>query len=308
MAEARKIRKRAPKPARSISELGRRLRDGCGSECEPLSAHFPISDIETRDDDGARSYTFTISTGIIDRDRDIINVAGWKTDAFMAAGGPVLYGHGFDANGTLPIGKATRVWTTARALKAEMRFIPGDPYAERVRRAVDFGALRATSVGFRPLPGKAAWNEERGGVDFQEQELLEFSIVPIPANPQAIREKRLTVPTAIEYLSNADVADAAVKLALALGKRGRVLSTANEERIRSAYGHGEQLCEALGAVLEQVDAMQEDDEMRAAPIVLRLAPDVPRLKVRAEDVCGATRRALADIVAATIRRHTGRLD
>jgi len=34
------------------------------------------------------------------------------------------------------------------------------------------------------------YNESRGGIDFQEQELLEFSVCPIPAHPEALVESR----------------------------------------------------------------------------------------------------------------------
>jgi hypothetical protein len=44
--------------------------------------------------------------------------------------------------------------------------------------------VNATSVGFRPLKYEP---NEHGGTHFAEQELLEFSIVPIPANAAAVR-------------------------------------------------------------------------------------------------------------------------
>lgn len=314
------------RPAATVEEFGRRLRAGRPTGDATLSARLPIDEIETKTaDDGGKRYTFTISTASIDRDRDVIAVDGWYTDAYMRAGGPVLYGHGFDANGTMPVGKTTKIWATKNALKAEMAFIPGDPFAERVQRAVDFGALRATSVGFRPLPNKAAWNEERGGIDFREQELLEFSIVPVPANADAIREKALSVvrtDSPLAYLAYTDAVDRALKLSFALGKRGRVLSTANEDRIRNAYGHGEELCAALGEVLAQVEAMSDEPEEEPAkslaapippaaavvdPILVRVAPD-PGPRLTPTDVRGATEAALKELVAAAVRRHTGRLD
>jgi hypothetical protein len=49
------------------------------------------------------------------------------------------------------------------------------------------GFLSATSVGF--MPTKYAFvddPERRWGIDFLEQELLEFSCVPVPANPEAL--------------------------------------------------------------------------------------------------------------------------
>ena len=57
--------------------------------------------------------------------------------------------------------------------------------ANTVLQMIDGGFLRATSVGFRPL--RFERNAQRGGNDFKEQELLEFSVVPVGANPQAVR-------------------------------------------------------------------------------------------------------------------------
>ena len=317
------VRKRAPRRV-DLNSYGRQLRAGKSPDVESLTACLPISDVETAAaDDGAKAYTFTISTAVVDRDRDVINVDGWHTDAFMAAGGPVLFGHGGDANGILPIGKATKIWSTRGALKASMAFIPGDPFAERVQRAVDFGALRATSVGFRPFPGRAAWNEERQGIDFLEQELLEFSIVPVPANPEALREKggtRVTADPRI-YVLHADALERALDLVHALAKGGRVLSAANEQRIRAAHGHGETLVSVLSEVIAQVAALPEEDEdAKAAPVpppaaaaepfVLRVVPDAShvRFPITAGDVRAATVAALTELVAAEVRRHTGRLD
>lgn len=319
-----------------LAAVERRLRAGRDIGPHSVGAHLAIDDVEVKADGegGPKTYGFTISTAVIDRDRDVIAVDGWHTDAFMKAGGPVLFGHGYDSNGTMPIGRATKVFATSKALKAEMQFIPGDPFAERVQRAVDFGALRATSVGFRPFPGRAAWNEERQGIDFIEHELLEFSLVPVPANPDALREKSaggirdfgtgvLAQLHGVEslitfdphvYLTHVEALRKALDLALVLGKRGRVLSSANEQRIRGAHGHGEQLVAALSEVIAQVEAIVEevDDVDQGAavePVVLRLLPDPePRYSISPSDVHAATVRALTDLVAAEVRRHTGRLD
>jgi hypothetical protein len=73
----------------------------------------------------------------------------------------------------------------AGQLISRMEFVPAEisPFADTVRQLVEGGWLKATSVGFRPLEWK--FNEQRGGFDFTKQELLEFSIVPVPANPEA---------------------------------------------------------------------------------------------------------------------------
>lgn len=47
--------------------------------------------------------------------------------------------------------------------------------------------MRATSVGFTPI--KYQFNDERKhGIDFLEQELFEYSCVPVPSNPEALIE------------------------------------------------------------------------------------------------------------------------
>ena len=59
-----------------------------------------------------------------------------------------------------------------------------NPFAEQVLRMIDGGFLRATSVGFRPI--KYSVNATRGGLDFAECDLLEFSICPVGSNPEAL--------------------------------------------------------------------------------------------------------------------------
>ena len=89
----------------------------------------------------------------------------------------------------LPVGRATRVWVQNGKLKATAELAPASvsQYAERVRSMIAGGYLKATSVGFAPI--KYAFSEDparKYGVDFKVQELLEFSIVSIPANPDAL--------------------------------------------------------------------------------------------------------------------------
>ena len=44
-------------------------------------------------------------------------------------------------------------------------------------------------VGFRPLVWSFSKDKtRRGGIDFHEQELMEFSIVSVPANSEALME------------------------------------------------------------------------------------------------------------------------
>lgn len=129
-----------------------------------------------------RRFKFRISTDGIDRDRDIISVAGWNLDHYKK-NPVVLYAHDYRS---LPVGKSLSISVGKSGLDAEMEFIDAEvyPFAETVRRMVQAGVLRAASVGFKPT--KWMYNEERRGVDIDSAELLEWSIVPVPANAECL--------------------------------------------------------------------------------------------------------------------------
>ena len=126
-----------------------------------------------------------ISTINADRDKDHVIPEGMDATAFMRA--PVLmWSHGgSDRYAALPIGTVTSLNVTpGQGITAEWRWLENDPMANRVRNAWDQGIVRGTSIGFRPT--KMEPNAE-GGVDHLAWELLELSVCPIPANPEAVR-------------------------------------------------------------------------------------------------------------------------
>jgi HK97 family phage prohead protease len=140
-----------------------------------------------------RALRFTISTGCVDREQDVISVRGWDL-ANYRRNPVVLWGH--DAT-RLPIGRAFDIRIDGDALKATVEFIPtdtpeGGAFAESVYRLARSGFIAATSVGFRPIKWDYTDDETRGasdwfpGIDFQEQELVELSVVTVPANPEAL--------------------------------------------------------------------------------------------------------------------------
>lgn len=322
---------------------------------------------------GERALTFTISTGAVDRDHDTIAVDGWDLGPYRK-NPVVLWAH--DSR-DLPLARASAVGVRAGALVATADFVPADvyPFAETVLQMLKGGFLNATSVGFQPKKG--AWNMERGGMDFMEQTLLEFSIVPVPSNPEALvdakdygidttpllrwaekvldshepgglwvprkdveRVFRTLAPPAVVVPSHiavpSDEPPAAVAkaldLVLALNKRGRVLSAANEERLRTARGHGDtaastltDLCAALDDVLAQMDPEDPEEPMDpmdpmdcAAPskaaepdppfVLIVPEPRVPTYTVDPKALAATVTAAVSEVVAERVRRAAGRLD
>ncbi|MFQ5915842.1 MAG: HK97 family phage prohead protease [Nitrospinota bacterium] len=153
-------------------------------ECALRKALIPeeIKQVEGK----SRTIRFTISTSAVDRDRDTIDASGWKL-ANYKKNPVVLWAHSYHE---LPVAKASKISKQEGKLVADAEFATAEqnPLAESVYQLLLGGFLNAASVGFKPL--KTEFNEERRGVDFLEQELLEFSVVPVPANPEALIEAR----------------------------------------------------------------------------------------------------------------------
>ena len=169
----------------SRDEFAERVRSGDDGVAElqlyKYGALAPVVKVEDSDGDG-RTRRFAITSESVDREHDTIALAGWDTANYL--NNPVvLWAH--DSR-SLPIGRAERLITESKLLKADDRFATAEqnPLAENVLQLVDGGFLNATSVGFRALTW--SYNEDRGGIDFLTQELLEHSVVPIPANPDAL--------------------------------------------------------------------------------------------------------------------------
>jgi HK97 family phage prohead protease len=129
-----------------------------------------------------RTYRFLASDGGYDRDGD--RVQGWDTSTYQK--NPVVLAH-HDTKQVVATSQVSETYTpNGRALMADIVFPqPGvSERADEVRRQVEAGLLRAVSIGFRSL-GRRTPNE-KGGVDFERVELVEISLVAVPANPRAL--------------------------------------------------------------------------------------------------------------------------
>lgn len=169
-----------------------RFHDAAKEAEAPLSEVGVQHSFETEikaSDTESRTMQFTISSEKVDRMGDTIAVDGWKLDNFRK-NPVVLWGHDADL---LPLGRASKVWIDGSKLKADVKFTEKGllPFNDTVFDMLKGKFLNATSVGFQPL--KYAFTDDparRFGIDFIEQELLEFSVVTVPANPDALVDAR----------------------------------------------------------------------------------------------------------------------
>jgi HK97 family phage prohead protease len=85
------------------------------------------------------------------------------------------------------------IFVTNEKLMGDVQFAPAPAYqfAETIYSLVTEGFIKSGGVGFLPIEWKFADDKIRPmGIDFRHQELLEFSVVPVPANANALIEAR----------------------------------------------------------------------------------------------------------------------
>ncbi len=157
-----------------------------------------IAKVEVDDDE--RTVTAVISTDVVDRDDEVMKPNGADLENFMK-NPVVLWAHNY----TEPsIGKALWITKTRKNIKAKTKFAD-TPRAEEVYQLYKGGYLKAFSVGFipkeshKPEPKEIEKRPElsRARNIIDKWELLEFSAVPVPANPEAlataVKTKEITV-------------------------------------------------------------------------------------------------------------------
>lgn len=117
------------------------------------------------------------STGGEDRHGDSVNPKGWDLRNYKK--NPVImYGHDYSA---LPVGKAVKIYNDDNALYVDIKFARHQ-FAEEVFNLYKDGYLNAVSVGFLVKE----FGKEKDPYTIMQQELLEISCVPVPANAEAL--------------------------------------------------------------------------------------------------------------------------
>ncbi len=130
-----------------------------------------------------RQARYVLSTGDVDRDGDVLDPNGCVSDNYRK-NPVVLFAHESDK---LPVAKMIAGPTViGNKLVGTVQFADADmnPLAEQCWQAVKRGFLKAGSVGFAPIEYKPRGDGD--GYLFTRWELLEFSIVPVPANADAL--------------------------------------------------------------------------------------------------------------------------
>lgn len=106
-------------------------------------------------------------------------------------GSPLMGGTG---SAGLPVGRTLRIGLNEdEKIEAEFEFLKGDPFAARVENAWNQGFLQAASIRWLPLETREL---ENGDILSEKWDMLEWSIVTIPADPDTLKQaaRKLGVP------------------------------------------------------------------------------------------------------------------
>ncbi len=123
-----------------------------------------------------------ITTSAVDRHNENIETTGINYKGYMD-NPVVLYGHDYEG---LPIGKTLKLTKqTGTQIKARFQLAVEEyPFAQTVYEMIKGGYLNAVSIGGIVKE----WSEDYRTI--LKMDMVEFSVVPVPANPEALITSR----------------------------------------------------------------------------------------------------------------------
>jgi HK97 family phage prohead protease len=125
---------------------------------------------------------FVLSDATPDRMGDIIVADGWDLTNFKK--NPIAL---FNHNTSFVIGKWKNLRVHGDALRGHLELAPEgtSDRIDEIRKLIAADILRAVSVGFRPIISEPRTKNGSGEI-FRKSELVETSLVAVPANPNAL--------------------------------------------------------------------------------------------------------------------------
>ena len=137
----------------------------------------------TKNEDGE----IVITTPNYDRGNDRVDPMGAVLDNYLK--NPVIMWlhdyRGVTPAAGIPVAKCPYLKSSEDGIiSGPPDFLKDDPFAQRVKNAWDQDYIKTASIGFAPIDFE---ENELGGYDYKKWEMLEWSLVPIPMNAEAMR-------------------------------------------------------------------------------------------------------------------------
>lgn len=145
-----------------------------------------------------RTYEFIISSESPDSYGTVFTAAGW--DMTRYASNPVVcWNHRSHSDDPDDVIGTSEVFRDGDQWIGRVTLETGNEKADKLKRKIDNGTIRGASVG--ALVHEGEWGDKERGQDpdtlyFTRQELIEWSIVSAPSNPDAVKRNRENIDTA----------------------------------------------------------------------------------------------------------------
>lgn len=166
------------------------LRGGLKCEVKSVEGDEPLMD-------------FIGSDGSVDRYNEVIDQSGWQLENFRA--NPIVPDcHDYSSIAKI-LGRAESVSVKGGRLHNRVRFCTENPLGNLAWKMSKGGFIRSQSVGFIPMEWRNGVGRDEPERTYTKTELLEISLVVVPANPGA------TIGLALKQgaVSKSDVANCA---------------------------------------------------------------------------------------------------
>lgn len=136
-----------------------------------------------------RTIDFVISTERVDTYGTVFKIDGWDLEAYRANPVVAYNHHALGPDPDTIIG-TSEVRVEGDQLVATLSLEEGNPIADKVFRKLQNGTLRGASIGAMPYEGrygKRDLGEDPDVIYFTKQRLMEWSVVSIPSNMDALK-------------------------------------------------------------------------------------------------------------------------
>jgi len=154
----------------TLNTGARGLRGGMSCLVKEVPGDVPVMD-------------FIGSDGSVDRYNEVIDPAGWQLDNFRA--NPVIPDcHDYSSIAKI-LGRAQSVEVRDGKLANRVEFCTDNPMGNLAWKMAKAGFIKSQSVGFIPITWTNGQGKDQPDRTYTAQELLEISLVVVPANPGA---------------------------------------------------------------------------------------------------------------------------
>lgn len=179
---------------RAVSNNAPTLVELTPDECAKLCKAVGVEYLEGYE---ARVIQYVFSDETVDRYGDIVRQAGADLENFNK--NPVI--QLFHNYASFPVGVSIKTWVdaTEKKTKGYVLFldnrVDASGTSDTAFKMAKSGVMKAGSIGFMPKAARIPNAEDRakygmpdGGIEYVGWELLEFTLCPVPANPNALQE------------------------------------------------------------------------------------------------------------------------